>query len=112
MKVKTGIIVSAVALSTILAGSAATAVYADPQIIGITVVEERPTFVEEGATFSGTVVVAPADVGEYVFIDDGWYYYHPTLHVWVHAKHDKDWKPPAKVHVYHKWSEHPMYKRK
>ena len=104
------IIASALALSTALLGTSisVTPVRADTTVV---VEDTPPTFVEEGATINGAVVVAPADV-DYVTIDGAWYYYHPGLHTWVHVNHDKDWHPDAKAHIYHKWSEHPMYHRR
>ncbi len=71
-----------------------------------------PQFVEEGTTYNGTVVVAPASISDYVFINGGWYYWHPGLNIWVHAAHDRDWHPGASVHVYSHWSDHPQYRRR
>lgn len=73
------------------------------------VVAAAPVFVEEGARVGGVVVAAPVGVSEYVFINGGWYYYHPGMRQWVHAHHPGNWRPPANVHVYYKWEDHPQY---
>ena len=74
------------------------------------IVEQPPTYVEEGATVNGVVVAAPPGDVDYVNIDGGWYYWQPSLNVWVHAHHANDWHPEGHGHVYHHWAEHPKYK--
>jgi hypothetical protein len=66
--------------------------------------------VEEGAVVNGVVVIAPAPVSDYVFINNGWYYWHPGLRCWVHARRPEGWRPAAGVHVYSTWREHPIYR--
>ncbi len=74
-----------------------------------TIVEAPPTYVEEGATVNGVVVAEPPDA-DYVLINGQYYYWQPSLNVWVHSHHAGDWHPRAGAHVYNHWSDHPMYK--
>lgn len=75
----------------------------------VVVARSAPAYVEEGAVIRGAVVVAPRHVDGYVSINGGWYYWHPDFHAWVHAHPPRGWHPGGDVHVYHDWSEHPMY---
>jgi len=77
----------------------------------VVVQQPAPVVYEEGAVVNGVVIVEPAGVSDYVLINGGWYYWHPGLGVWVHARRAADWHPPETVHVYHSWAEHPLYGR-
>jgi hypothetical protein len=70
-----------------------------------------PAFVEEGTLVGGVVVAEPVGLTDYVLVGGAWYYYHPGLRVWVHARHPGNWHPHAGVHVYNSWAEHPRYRR-
>lgn len=74
-------------------------------------VQPAPVVVEEGVVYGGVVVAEPAGMADYVFIGGGWYYWHPGLHVWVHANRPGNWRPGAGARVYHGWAEHPVYHR-
>ena len=72
-----------------------------PTVVGPTVVVAPPTIVEY------TTVIAPPVITEYIFIDGGYYYYHPERHVYVHLVAP----PPPSAHIItiKRWDEHPMY---
>jgi len=91
---------------TVVVAEPAPVVYQQPTVV----VQPAPTYVEEGGVFGGVVVAAPASVDDYVFVNGGWYYWHPGLRVWVHANRPGGWHPGPNVHVYASWGEHPVYR--
>ena len=111
MITRSTLLISALAASATWLGAAS--LPATAQVVSGTVgIQPGPsaTIIEEGSNFDGTVVRAPDSGLDYVLIDGRWYYYHPTLHAWVHVDHDKDWRPPHDGHIYRSWSDHPMYR--
>ena len=68
--------------------------------------------VDEGAVIGGVVVMPPPLIDGYVQFNSGWYYWHPGFHCWVHAPRPLDWRPPARVRVYHGWNQHPMFQHR
>jgi hypothetical protein len=70
-----------------------------------------PTAYDEGATYNGAVIVEPPGVTDYVQNDGGYFYWHPTLNVWVHARREASWHPKEGAHVYHSFAEHPAFRR-
>jgi hypothetical protein len=70
-----------------------------------------PVVVVEGAVVDGVVIVAPPVIDDWVFINGGWYYYHPSFHRWVFTHHPNYWEPPHTAHVerLHSWSERPRH---
>jgi hypothetical protein len=72
------------------------------------VAQPAPAYVEEGSVVGGVVVTEPVGV-DYVLVGGGWYYWHPGLHVWVHATRGAGWRPRGRV--YTSWGAHPMYRR-
>jgi hypothetical protein len=74
------------------------------------VVQAAPQYVEEGATVNGVVVVQQPVTDGYVLVNGGWYYWHPTLQVWVHAQRPAEWHPQPDARVYHAWAEHPKFR--
>ena len=79
-----------------------------PQVV---VPAPAPVVYEEGVVVNGVLLAEPVGVTDYVFIGGGWYYWYPTLGIWVHAHRPSDWRPREGVHVYRNWSDHPMYRR-
>ena len=79
-----------------------------PVVVAPAPVYGAPVYVDEGAVYQG-VVVAPVETQDYVWVNGGWYYWHPGGNVWVHAHRSEGWHPPREAHVYQSWSEHPMY---
>jgi hypothetical protein len=69
-----------------------------------------PVTYEEGAVVNGVVVVEPQGVTDYVFMNGGYYYWHPGLGIWVHARRDAGWRPGGGIHVYGSFAEHPAYR--
>jgi hypothetical protein len=71
--------------------------------------QPAPAVVEEGAVYQGVVVAEPGPVADYVFINGGFYYWHPGLRCWVHAHRPEGWHPEPDAHVYYNWTDHPIY---